>query len=209
MIRPLLTLALLTSPLAMAGCSDKLLSAVGSVVPKVKVTGTVYAPATQVAVVAAGGLNWRIAARSDEKGVSGAKVSFGALAASFVPLGSAQTTTSGGYTIEVPPGSDYAVTATFKAKDGSTVTLSGLTTVSTSGGSFNLDAAHNLVASKLLSLGVKKLDATQLEKAYSQMTEDLTKVSSVPTPTSQSAAASEFDKAASDSLKTLVEDMAK
>lgn len=214
MIRPLLTLALIAAPVAMAGCDAKTLSAVSTAIadssnkgPKAKVTGYVYAPATQVAVVAAGGMNWRIASRSDEKGVPGAKVSFSGLG-SFMSSGTTQTTSTGSYTVEVPAG-NYTVTATFKGKDGATVTLTGLVNVGESGESFQLDAAHNLVASKLVSLGVKTLDAAKLTEAYSQMDEDLSKVSSVPTPTSQSAAAAEFDKVASADLKALVAGMAK
>lgn len=213
MIRPLLTLALVAAPLAIAGCDAKTLSAVGSAIaessnkgPKAKVTGYVYAPATQVAVVAAGGMNWRIASRSDEKGVPSARVSFSGLGS--VASGTTQTTSTGSYTVEVPAG-DYTVTASFKAKDGSNVTLTGLVKVADSGASFQLDAAHNLVASKLVSLGVSTLDAAKLSQAYSQMDMDLSKVSSVPTPTSQSAAAAEFDKVASADLKALVAGMAK
>jgi hypothetical protein len=209
MIRPLLTLSLLAAPLMMAGCDSKLLTsaigaaagATGSLAEKVKVSGSIYAPAAQVAVVAAGGLNWRVAARSDEKGVPQAKVTFAALSAPALTLATAQTDATGKFTIEVPENTDYVVNATFEAKDGTSVTLTGLAKVTSSAPSFQLDAAHHLVAAKLVDAGLKKIDASKLSSLVSAMAEDLSAVSVVPTPTSRSAAADAFDANASSDTK--------
>lgn len=208
MIRPLLTLSLLAAPLVMAGCDAKLLdAAVGaagaasSLADKVKVSGSIYAPAAQVAVVAAGGLNWRVAARSDEKGVPKAKVTFAALGAPALPLGTGQTDSTGKFTIEVPKDNDYVVSATFEAKDGSTVTLTGLAKVTTSAPSFQLDAAHHLVAAKLVDGGLKTIDAAALTSLVSAMAEDLSAVSVVPTPANRSAAKAAFEANASSDTK--------
>jgi hypothetical protein len=208
MIRPLLTLSLLAAPLVMAGCDSKLLTAVGQAAgaanmlgDKVKVSGSIYAPAAQVAVVAAGGLNWRIAARSDEKGVPQAKVTFAALGAPALPLATGQTDATGKFTIEVPENTDCVVSATFEAKDGSTVTLTGLAKVTTSAPSFQLDAAHHLVAAKLVEGGLKAIDAAKLSSLVSAMAEDLSAVSVVPTPANRSAAKAAFEANASADTK--------
>lgn len=208
MIRPLLTLSLLAAPLVMAGCDSKLLdAAVGaagtasSLADKVKVSGSIYAPAAQVAVVAAGGLNWRVAARSDEKGVPKAKVTFAALAAPMMPLGTGQTDATGKFTIEVPKNTDYVVSATFEAKDGGTVTLTGLCKVTGSAPAFQLDAAHHLVAAQLVDAGLKAIDQSALTSLVSAMAEDLSAVSVVPTPTNRSAAKAAFEANASSDTK--------
>jgi folylpolyglutamate synthase/dihydropteroate synthase len=214
MFRTLLAVALATAPVALAGCDAKLLSAAleaanaaDSNAPKVRVTGSIYAPAAQVAVVSAGGLNYAAAARSDEKGVANAKVSFATVKAQMVPQGSVQTDSSGRFTIEVPENTDYAVTATFEAKDGTPVTLTGLIKVSGSAPSFQLDAAHNMVASKLLADGLTTIDQGKLDTALSQMASDLSAVSTVPTPTSRSAAAAAFDTHAGAATKATVSGM--
>lgn len=213
MIRTLLAVALLTAPVALAGCDAATLASAldaataSSNAPKVRVTGSIYAPAAQVAVVSAGGLNYAVAARSDEKGVANAKVSFATVTAQMVPQGSVQTDSSGRFTIEVPENTDYAVTATFEAKDGGTVTLTGLVKVTGSAPAFQLDAAHNMVASKLLNTGLTKIDQAKLDTALSQMASDLSAVSTVPTPTSRSAAASAFDTHAGAATKATVSGM--
>lgn len=215
MVRSLLTLALIASPLAVAGCDNAMLTSVigaaadaaNPLAKKVKVTGSIYAPAAQVAVVAVGGLNYTVAARSDEKGVPQCKVSFAALAAPIVPVATAQTDATGKFTIEVPEDTDYVVTATFEGKDGAKVTLTGLAAVKTSAPAFQLDAAHNLVASKLVSSGVSKIDAAKLSTALSQMADDLSAVSTVPTPANMAAAAASFETTAGATTKATVDGM--
>lgn len=209
MVRQLLTLSLLAAPLLVTGCDSKLLtSAIGAaagaanpLASKVKVSGAIYAPAAQVAVVAAGGLNWRVSARSDEKGVPQAKVTFAPIGAPVVPVATGQTDATGKFTIEVPEGADYVVSATFDAKDGTSVTLTGLAHVGSSAGSLQLDAAHHLVAAKLVSAGLKKIDASALSSLVDAMGEDLSKVSTVPTPTNLLTAAAAFETNASDETK--------
>ncbi|HEY9722942.1 MAG TPA: hypothetical protein V6D47_13100, partial [Oscillatoriaceae cyanobacterium] len=113
----------------------------------VSVSGTIYGAAEQVAVIAAGGGNviaagggnaqdggagtdagsagFQLLARSDETGVAGAKVAFTALG-SFIPAGAAIADNEGKYTVAVPGGGTYAVTALVSTKSGSSVTLSGI-----------------------------------------------------------------------------------
>lgn len=216
---PLLLLAL-AGALALAGCdnvpgmTDKLTDQLNTATSggstaedKATVNGKVFASADQVAIIATGGLNYETLARSDEKGVKGATVKFKALEGGATAT--AQTDTSGGFKVKVDAKTTYEVTATFKAKDETTVTLTGLVVVDGASESFELDVAHNLVASKVLSSGATKVDDAKLKAAVSKLASDMASVSKAPTPTSRAEAAAKFDEFASEETKTAVEAIAK
>lgn len=200
----LLSLGLVAS-VALVGCTANELAALAT--GKALVSGKVYAPADQTAAIAAGGYNYRtVQARSDEKGVNAAKVTFAKLDGG-ASAATAQTDTTGSFSAELDAGS-YTVTATFKGKDNQDVTLSGL--VAAAGPtSFELDVAHNLVASKLLTGGVKAIDAAKLQEAVAGLQNDLSKVAKAPMPVSRTEAAAAFDANASADTKAKVDALLK
>lgn len=209
---PKILLALATA-LALAGCdADTLTKAAVDTVStaaegKATVNGKIFASADQVAIIATGGLNYATLARSDEKGVKEATVKLKALGGSG--SATAQTDTSGGFKVNVDGDKTYEVTATFTSKDGDAVTLSGLVVVDGMTESFELDVAHNLVASKVLSGGATKVDDAKLKAAVSKLSDDLSSVSKAPAPANRAEAAAKFDELASEGTKTAVADVSK
>lgn len=201
------------SCLALAGCDTKALQTAADTLNaqtpaaagKVKVNGKVFASADQVAVISTGGLNHRVLARSDEKGVAKATVKLTELGGSATAT--AQTSDAGAFSVEVAPSKTYVVDVTFTSKTDTAVTLTGLVVAGTSATSFELDAAHNLVAAKLMKLSATKVDAAKLEDAVSKMGTDLESESKAPAPVSRDEAASKFDQLAKGETKTVVESM--
>lgn len=211
---------------SLTACSpDKLASAVSAVQSATgRLAGTVYLPNDQVAIVASGAGNivasgagnaqgdntaggftsggFGLLARSDEKGVDGAKV--------VVTDGSSSYTgfTAGGgkFAIDCPQGKTYQATATFTTTKGDSIILTGYAANSI-GSSFDIDVAMNTVSSKIAQGGAKlaKVDAAKVAAAVSTAESDLQNVPRTPTPADQAAAATAFDSYASAGLKTQVQ----
>lgn len=202
--------------LAVAGCdANALQNAAGaltspgpsSTASKVKVNGMVFASADQVAVISTGGLNHRVLARADEKGVKAATVKLTELGGSA--SATAQTSDTGAFSMEVPAGKTYVADVKFTGKNDVAVTLTGLVVVGSAAADLQLDVAHNLVASKLVKGGVKKVESAKLAEAVSKMSADLETEAKAPAPASRDEAASKFDALAKGETKTLVEGMLK
>jgi hypothetical protein len=212
-----------------AGSSTATTGAVGA--KKYKLTATFLAPQDQVAVITAGGGNvitagggnvitagggnaqgpgdagsFAVLARSDEKGLPQAKVKAAALEGAGSATG--QTDGTGKVTLELPAGG-YQLSASFSTKDGKSVTISGLAWVKDGDASYTVDLASNMVASKLLMAGAKKVTGDQFKKAVAALEDDMSSIAKTPTPASQDEAAAEFDKDAGAETKKLVDAIVK
>jgi hypothetical protein len=222
MSKHLLTITVAVSALAaLTACSpDKLASAVSAVGSLTgRLSGTVYLPNDQVAIVAAGAGNivasgagnlvgnsggtYDVLARSDEKGVDGAKVVVTSAAGGTF---TGYTASGGKFAIDCPPGATYQATATFTTKSNSTITLTGYA-VNAVGTSFDIDVAMNAVASKIAQGGASlaKVDGAKVAALVAKMESDLQSQPRTPTPTNQAEAAAAFDGNASADLKTQVQ----
>lgn len=194
-MRKLITLAALAALTATAGCD-----AIGAVAGlptgaggNARVNGKVFAPATQVAIVAAGGLNYSLAARPDEAVVPNATVR-------LEGGPTATTSTTGAFTVEVPTNKIYKTTVTFKTKAGGNANLIGAVVVGTGNADVELDAANYMVASKAYQAG-KAADGAKLTAAITAMRTALQAASRVPEFTDQAGAASAFDTNANAEVK--------
>jgi hypothetical protein len=218
-------LASAVAVLALTACSpDTLAGAVGAVASATgRLAGTVYLPNDQVAIVAQGAGNivaqgagnaqgdtsmggfqpgFGLLARSDEKGVDGAKV---------VVTGTSGTTytgfTAGGgkFAIDCPQGT-YQASATFTTTSKGTITLTGYG-ANALASTLDIDVAMNTVASKIAQGGAKlaKVDASKVKDAVSKAANDLQSVPRTPTPTTQAEAATAFDGYASADTKAAVQ----
>lgn len=209
-MRPFLSVALLAGALAVGGCEA--LSALGlgapavgsysAGAPKVKLNGTVYASATQVAIVAAGGGNYQVQASSGEAPLGGATVRVSPLTQPSVTI-PGQTDGSGRFVLEVSSGAAYKVTAD-KAGGKKPVSLVGIAFVGTSDTSFELDTATCLVSAKVLTLGKSAPDPGRFQAAVGALRGELGDVSKIAAA-GQAEAAATFDAKASDTTKALVQ----
>jgi hypothetical protein len=193
-MRKLLTIAALAA-LAASGCdAGTIAGTVGNAVgsPKVRVSGKAYGPATQVAIVAAGGGNYILNALPGEAPAGGAKVSLSG-------GGTAVADTAGAYMIEVPAGVTYKATVTFKTKAGGEATLVGVAPVGASAATIDLDAVNYMVGSKMYAEG-KSPDAAKITEALTKMRAAMAG-KSAPEFTGQDAAAAAFDANATADVK--------
>lgn len=195
-MRKLITFAALAALTATAGCD-----AVGAVAGlptgaggNARVNGKVFAPATQVAIVAAGGLNYALTARPDEAPVPAATVR-------LEGGGTAVTSSTGTFTVEVPTNKVYKTTVTFKTKAGGNANLVGAVVVGTGNADVELDAANYMVASKMYQAG-KTVDGVKVSAAITAMRTALQAASRVPEFTDQAGGAAAFDTNASAEVKT-------
>lgn len=187
---------------SLAGCAD-LPSGLVDVPPaaagpststsSVTVTLKVYAPATQVALIAAGGLNYRLSARADEAPVPGARVT-------AAGGGSAITDTTGRAKLTLPADRVNQLTVSYKLKGGSTVSLPALAITTGNARSVDLDAANMMLAAGHKQAG-KSAAATALAAALEELEAAVAGASAVPTFTDEAGAASAFDELAPASVK--------
>ncbi len=194
-MRHLVTLAAAAALVATAGC-DALSGVAGAAVgaaggPKVAITGKVYAPATQVAIVAAGGLNFKVTARADESPVPGAKV-----AISGGP--SAVTDNAGGFKLELAGSATHWATVSYSFKDNKgSASLPAVIVAGAAASSVELDAANYMVAAK-----GKGKDGAKLTAAITAMRSALQSASKVPEFTDEAGASAAFDANANAAVKT-------
>jgi hypothetical protein len=220
MHKPLLTTMVAVAAVAsLTACSpDTLASAVGAVNAAAgRLSGTIYLPNDQVAIVAQGAGNivaqgagnvvgnsggtfapgFGLLARSDEKGVDGAKVVITGGGKSFTGF----TANGGKFAIECPIGATYLASATFTTTSNTTITLTGFGV-----NSLDIDVAMNTVASKIMTSGATaaKVDGAAVAGAVASAAKDLESVPRTPTPTTQAEAATAFDGYASADTKAKV-----
>lgn len=171
-------------------------------------SGKIYAPGTQVAIVAQGGGNLVgnsggtydvLLVRSDEVGVPNAVVK------ATDPKGATitgATDDTGNFRLQATSGVTYHVVGTFTSKAGDTVTVNGFGQVDAVT-PMELGVAHNMLASKLLSSGISNPDYSAFKAALVALETDLQSVSTTPAPTDQASAATAFDANASSNTKGL------
>jgi hypothetical protein len=209
MMKPLLSLAVGLSALASLSACNATQLAGALATATGALSGTIYAPQAQVAIVAAGGGNLvgnsggtyiTLSVRSDEVGVGNASVQISKDGATVTTV---HTDSKGGFKATVPGGVTYKLVSVFPAKTGGNVTVSGF---AQSDASFpiQLGVSHNMVASKLLTNGVTKPDWDAFKAAVGMMDSDLQSVATTPTPNDQATASASFDSIAGSTLKAAV-----
>ncbi|MEB3222529.1 MAG: hypothetical protein VKS61_10665 [Candidatus Sericytochromatia bacterium] len=162
----------------------------------VTVTVKVFAPATQVALIAAGGLNYRLSARPDEAPVPGAKVSYGTGK-------SAITDTTGEAKLELAPMGVHKLTVSYKLKSGEVVSLPAVGLTGSEASSQDLDAANIMVAAAINKKGSSPA-APMVGAAVGAMGLGLEGTPRVPEFTNEAAALKAFDELATPAIKELL-----
>jgi hypothetical protein len=153
----------------------------------------VYAPATQVALIAAGGLNYRLAARADEAPVPGAKIT--------APEGkTAFTDTTGVASLELAGEQAHRLTVSYKRKDGKEAVLPALALTHGSSRATDLDAANAMLAAGYAS-GGKALTPEQLAGALAAFSAAVAGASRVPEFHDEASAKAAFESLAPASVK--------
>jgi hypothetical protein len=191
------TLVLLAStgctgdPAALSGLAGAIASGVATSSGTVALK--VFAPATQVALIAAGGLNYRLAARADEAPVPGAKIT--------APNGkTAFTDTTGVASLELAGGQAHRLTVSYKRKDGKQAVLPALALTHGGARATDLDAANVMLAAGYAS-GGKTLAAEQLAGALAAFSEAVAGASRVPDFHEETGAKAAFEALAPASVK--------
>lgn len=188
-------LVALTLTAMLAGCD----SLIGSLGGGATVSGTVKAPETQTAAIIANGAYRTSGTLAGETAVSGAEVKASTSSgAAVIGAASVKTTSNGGFEIKgLPSGRTVILTATAKAKNGGTITLSAIIKPGGVSAVRDLNTASTVVAEKLkATLSPEKLDA--LVQADVDSLEDTVSANmdtaDIPDLTVSGSAVAAFDK---------------